>query len=81
MECGLQRPQGDDLALRPIFHQLEELDRVRTSLYFIPGLLFARALARLFEAIGAGLTPRSVLEKVRGHADARRVSTNRRYWS
>ena len=68
---GLQEPQkpalakaGGDLAIRPIFHQLEA--RIEAHVFiFIAFLAYCLhvTLGRRLHALAPGLTPRSVLEK------------------
>ena len=66
---GLQEPQkpapakaGGDLAIRPIFHQLEARVEVHIFIAFLAYCLHV-TLARRLHALAPGLTPRSVLEK------------------
>ena len=52
----------DDLALRPIYHQLEHRIEARISISFLAYCLHV-ALRRRLRDLVPGLTPRSVLEK------------------
>jgi len=51
-----------DLALRPVFHQLEERIEAHVFIAFLAYCLHV-TLARRLHALAPGLTPRSVLEK------------------
>jgi hypothetical protein len=66
---GLQKPQkpapakaGGDLAIRPVFHQLEARVEAHVFIAFLAYCLHV-TLARRLHALAPGLTPRSVLEK------------------
>ena len=66
---GLQEPQkpalakaGGDLAIRPIFHQLEARIEAHVFIAFLAYCLHV-TLGRCLHALAPGLTPRSVLEK------------------
>src|SRR5205807_8496621 len=66
---GVQEPQkpapakaGGDLAIRPIFHQLEARVEAHVFIAFLAYCLHV-TLARRLHALAPGLTPRSVLEK------------------
>src|SRR5499427_8441816 len=66
---GVQEPQepapakaGDDLAIRPVFHQLEARIEAHVFIAFLSYCLHV-TLARRLHALAPGLTPRSVLEK------------------
>lgn len=66
---GLQDPQkpapgkaGSDLAIRPIFRQLEARIEAHVFIAFLPYCLHV-TLGRRLHALAPGLTPRSVLEK------------------
>jgi hypothetical protein len=65
---GLQDPQkpapgkaGSDLAIRPIFRQLEARIEAHVFIAFLPYCLHV-TLGRRLHALAPGLTPRSVLE-------------------
>src|SRR6202007_509756 len=66
---GVQQPQkpapakaGGDLAIRPVFHQLEARIEAHVFIAFSAYCLHV-TLARRLHALAPGLTPRSVLEK------------------
>jgi hypothetical protein len=66
---GVQEPQepapakaGGDLAIRPVFHQLEARVEAHVFIAFLAYCLHV-TLARRLHALAPGLTPRSVLEK------------------
>jgi hypothetical protein len=66
---GVQEPQkpapakaGGDLAIRPIFHQLEARVEAHVFIAFLAYYLHVTLAWRL-HALAPGLTPRSVLEK------------------
>jgi hypothetical protein len=66
---GIQEPQkpapaeaGGDLAIRPVFHQLEARIEAHVFIAFLAYCLHV-TLARRLHALAPGLTPRSVLEK------------------
>jgi len=66
---GVQEPQkpapakaGGDLAIRPVFHQLEARVEAHVFIAFLAHCLHV-TLARRLHALAPGLTPRSVLEK------------------
>ncbi|TMK37308.1 MAG: IS1634 family transposase, partial [Alphaproteobacteria bacterium] len=66
---GVQEPQkpapakaGGDLAVRPVFHQLEARIEAHVFIAFLAYCLHV-TLARRLHALAPGLTPRSVLEK------------------
>jgi hypothetical protein len=66
---GLQKPQklapakaGGDLAIRPIFHQLEARIEAHVFIAFLACCLHVTRARRL-HALAPGLTPRSVIEK------------------
>jgi hypothetical protein len=66
---GIQEPQkpapakaGGDLAIRPVFHQLEARVEAHVFIAFLAYCLHV-TLARRLHALAPGLTPRSVLEK------------------
>jgi len=66
---GVQEPQepapakaGGDLAIRPVFHQLEARVEAHVFISFLAYCLHV-TLARRLHALAPGLTPRSVLEK------------------
>jgi hypothetical protein len=66
---GIQEPQepapakaGGDLAIRPVFHQLEARVEAHVFIAFLAYCLHV-TLARHLHALAPGLTPRSVLEK------------------
>jgi hypothetical protein len=66
---GVQEPQepapakaGGDLAIRPVFHQLEARIEAHVFIAFLAYCLHV-TLARRLHALAPGLTPRSVLEK------------------
>jgi hypothetical protein len=67
-----------DLAIRPIFHQLETRVEAHIFIAFLAYCLQA-TLARRLAALAPGLTPRSVLEKFAAlQADRHRDSDHRR---
>src|ERR1700720_4068227 len=53
---------GGDLAIRPVFHQLEARVEAHVFIAFLAYCLHV-TLARRLHALAPGLTPRSVLEK------------------
>ena len=53
---------GGDLAIRPVFHQLEARIEAHVFIAFLAYCLHV-TLARRLHALAPGLTPRSVLEK------------------
>jgi hypothetical protein len=53
---------GGDLAIRPVFHQLEARVEAHVFIAFLTYCLHV-TLARRLHALAPGLTPRSVLEK------------------
>jgi hypothetical protein len=59
--AGAQEPQGD-LAVRPVFHQLEARIEAHVFIAFLAYCLHV-TLARRLHALAPGLTSRSVLEK------------------
>jgi len=66
---GVQEPQepapakaGGDLAIRPVFHQLEARIEAHVFIAFLAYCLHV-TLARRLHTLAPGLTPRSVLEK------------------
>ena len=66
---GVQEPQkpapakaGGDLAIRPVFHQIEARIEAHIFIAFLAYCLHV-TLARRLHALAPGLTPRSVLEK------------------
>ena len=66
---SIQEPQkpapakaGGDLAIRPVFHQLEARIEAHVFIAFLAYCLHV-TLARRLHALAPGLTPRSVLEK------------------
>src|SRR5712671_3311662 len=66
---GVQEPQepapakaGGDLAIRPVFHQLEARVEAHVFIAFLAYCLHV-TLARRLHALAPGLTPRSALEK------------------
>ena len=56
------RKAGGDLAIRPVFHQLEARIEAHIFIAFLAYCLHV-TLARRLHALAPGLTPRSVLEK------------------
>ena len=56
------RKAGGDLAIRPVFHQLEAHIEAHIFIAFLAYCLHV-TLARRLHALAPGLTPRSVLEK------------------
>src|SRR5689334_12234968 len=58
---GIQEPQGD-LAIRPVFHQLEARIEAHVFIAFLAYCPHV-TLAQRLHALAPGLTPRSVLEK------------------
>ena len=66
-----------DLAIRPIFHQLEARIEAHVFIAFLAYCLHV-TLARRLHALAPGLTPRSVLEKFAADADDRRAPPDHR---
>jgi len=54
---------GDDLAIRPVFHQFEARVEAHVFIAFVAYCLHV-TLARRLHALAPGLTPRSVLEEL-----------------
>ena len=66
-----------DLAIRPVFHQLEARIEAHVFIAFLAYCLHV-TLARRLHALAPGLTPRSVLEKFCRRSDDRRASADHR---
>ena len=64
-----------DLAVRPIFHQLEKRIEAHIFVAFLAFCLHA-TLRHKLRLRAPGLTPRSVLEQTLGHSNARRPLPN-----
>ena len=76
---GIQEPQkpapakaGGDLAIRPVFHQLEARIEAHVFIAYLAYCLHI-TLARRLHALAPGLTPRSVPGEVCRDADDRRA--------
>ena len=67
-----------DLAIRPVFHQLEARIEAHVFIAFLAYCLHV-TLARRLHALAPGLTPRSVLEKFAADADDRRAPADHRW--